>query len=575
MDPPLIPSVMTSQDHSLIVAAASGEDERAEATPPSSGIGLRGLLSLVVGMALVALSIWYVRSDSRYQAAENLSAAARIVLERAAVPVDASQIAEAAARGLTSVLDPYSSFLTPDEYESFTEQTEGEYVGIGAEITARDGAIIVYNVFPLSPAADVFIRPGDRIVAIDGESTAGLLPARVVQRIKGPAGAEVTITVQSPGGAPRTVHLARRTVAVNVFPIVGITRSGVAYIRWTQFTTGSGDRLAALVEDLLVDRPIGIVLDLRGNPGGLLDEAVSAAGVFLPAGTPVCRLVGRNAATTTELVTEAPTSSYQGPLVVIQDASTASASEVLVGAFRDASRSLVIGRRSFGKGWVQTVAPLGSMGALRLSTARYATPGGSMVGDPRLARAQYDSILDGFTPGGTGLDPDVDLPAPLVGPWESEFLKAGLFSDYVAVNADDWSAAGAEDSTYLLDALTRWRDSLGLYPSGPGMMLMSRVKLERDSSNPSPLRDSILSTLVSTMSEDGDLLFRREGRHLLRRLWEERLLSVSDADPGELEAMIEFDTDLAVARDLIEQPERYRLLLENARAGDHANVVSR
>jgi len=463
-----------------------------------------------------------------------------------------------------SVLDPYSSYLPPDEYESFLEDTEGEYVGIGVEIAARDGQTVIYTVFPQTPAAEAYIRPGDRIVSIDGEPTTGLRASQIVQKMKGPAGATVTLIVDRPGGHRRSLVLKRRKVDVEVFPIVGATQSGVAYIRWTQFTSGSGDRLAAIVENLLVDRPIGIILDLRGNPGGILDEAVTAAGVFLPSGSLVCTLAGRGLDPPTEFVTTTPPSSFQGPLVIVQDASSASASEVLIAALHDAGRALVVGRRSFGKGWVQTITPLGEMGALRLSTARYITPSGMLVGDPLRARRQYDSILEGYEPQGAGLPADVAVPDTGPGIWEETLLQAGVVTDFVAVNSDEWPAAGVEDSTVLLDGLRRWSDSAGVRLADSGRQLMSHLLARWDSLAAAPQADTFKRLFEQSLRKDEELLFNRDHRGLLRRLWEERLLTAGDVDPGELDALIEFDPDLAVARDLIEQPERFRLLLENS-----------
>ena len=529
-------------------------------------VTLRGLLWLMVIAVLLVAGIWWLRDDPRQRTAAVLTAVSRLILERAAMHVDPAFLAQAGAEGLTSVLDPYSSYLAPDEYESFLEQTEGVYVGIGVEIATRDGQTVIYNVFPQTPAAEAFIRPGDRITSINGESTAGLRASAVVQKMKGPAGAPVTLAVEGLGGRARSVVLTRRKVDVEVFPVVGITQSGVAYIRWSQFTAGSGDRLAAIVEDLLVDRPIGLVLDLRGNPGGILEEAVTAAGVFLPTGAIVCRLSGRRSGRSTEFVTTTPPSSFQRPLVVVQDASTASASEIFIAALHDAGRVLVVGRTSFGKGWVQTIMPLGEMGALRLSTDRYTTPAGLLVGDPLRARRQYDSTLDGYVPQGAGLPADVTVPDPDLGKWEETLLQAGTFSDFVAVNSDGWPAAGVEDSLVLLDELRQWCDSVGIHLESPGRQLIDQLLVKWNAQAAASREDSLKDLLEEALRRDGELLFTREHRGFLRRLWEERLLTAGDVDPGELEALMEFDPDLAVARDLIEQPERYRLMLESSQA---------
>jgi carboxyl-terminal processing protease len=535
-------------------------------------VTLRGLLWLLVSAVILVSGIHWLRDDPRQRAAAVLTAASRLILDSAAMQVDPALMVQSGAEGLTSVLDPYSSYLPPEEYDSFLEETEGEYIGIGVEIASRDGQTVIYNVFPQTPAAEAFVRPGDRITSINGESTSGLRASQVVRKMKGPAGAPVTLTIERAGSRTRTIVLTRRKVAVEVFPVVGITRSGVACIRWTQFTAGSGDRLAAIVEDLLVDRPIGLVLDLRGNPGGILEEAVTAAGVFLPTGTVVCRLSGRGSDRATEFVTTTSPLSYRGPVVVVQDGSTASASEIFIAALHDAGRALTVGRRSFGKGWVQTVTPLGEMGALRLSTARYTTPAGVLVGDPWRARRQYDSTLEGYEPEGGGLIADVVIPDHGIGQWEEALLQAGVFSDFVVANSDEWPAAGVEDSVVLLDALRLWSDSAGIHLEGLGRQLMDHLKVEWNVLGAPARADSLTGLLDRALRRDGELLFSREHRRFLRRLWEERLLMAADLDPGELEALLEFDPDLAVARDLIEQPERYRLMLESSQAKHVATI---
>lgn len=529
-----------------------------------SVVTVRGILWLTILTALVVASVGWLRTDPRQRAVAVLTSACRLILDSEVVPVDPAVLVQAGADGLLSVLDPYSSYMPPEEYESFLESTEGEYVGIGVEIAVRDGQTVIYNVFPQSPAAEAFLRRGDRIISVDGKSVEGLRGSQVVEVMKGQVGTSVRLTLDRPGGGQRAVTLTRRRVEVEVFPIVGITQSGVAYVRWTDFTVGSGDRLAAIIEDLLVDKPIGLVLDLRGNPGGILEEAVTAAGIFLPTGSPVCRLAGRTASASASFVTSTPPSSFQGPLILLQDGSTASASEVFIGALHDAGRGLVVGRRSFGKGWVQTITQLDGMAALKLSTARYTTPAGRFVGDPLQARRQYDSILAGYDPEGAGPPADVAVPAPIVGSWEESCLQAGAFGDFVAMNSEDWPASGVEDSSILLYGLRRFCDSVGLQPSGPVQRLISRLSAHGNSLIAIPANEDAPAMFQEAARVDAALLFGREHRGFLKRLWDDRLMSASDVDPGELEALMEYDQDLAVARDLIEQPERYRLLLESS-----------
>jgi carboxyl-terminal processing protease len=320
--------------------------------------------------------------------------------------------------------------MPADELSYFEEETEGEYVGIGVEIKITAGAIVIVRVLPHTSAADALLQPGDKIVAIDDTPTTGFTIMRSVELMRGPEGSTVSVLIEDTQGAERRLTLERRAVTVSPFPIHGVSRSGSAYIRWTVFTEGSADRLAALVETMLIESPIGLILDLRGNPGGLLDEAVSAAGIFLPPDKLVCSVIDRSGLEMEEYRTGEPPATYSGPLVVVIDEYSASASEVLAAALQESGRAVVIGRRSFGKGWVQNVFPFDDGSALRLSTARYYTPAGHTFGDPSVRLPNEDSEIDStwFEP--SGLVPDSTVAALPIGTWEESLAQNGVFADF-------------------------------------------------------------------------------------------------------------------------------------------------
>lgn len=514
---------------------------------------------IFTAVAILIAGAWlWLRRDERYISARILNSVATLVLEESPFGADPSLVLSGAAEGMTSVLDPYSSYLSSFEYELFQEESEGEYVGIGVGVRVRSGMVIVTEVRPQSPAADVFIEPGDRLVAIDGVSLSGRDLVETAQLMRGPEGSIVSVTLEKSTGESRSIQIVRRRLDIDAFPIVGVTRSGIAYIRWSHFSDGSGDRLAALIEDLRLEEPLGLVLDLRGNPGGLLDEAVTAAGIFLPAGTTVCTLVDATGEEPIEYTTAAATSPFEGPVLVVQDELASSASEVLIGALHDAHRALTVGRRTTGKGWVQNLFPLESEGALRLSTARYKTPSGMFLGDPAAARAQYDSMLTGGEWRGVGIAPDIEITGMEPGSWERSLLAEGIFFELATSLKDNWPAADAEDSDLLLAELRRWADSLAILPESGGQLLLSQLATD---SGAYPVSGEIREQLAEAVELDDEILFDRESEGLLRRLWEERLLRVADPDPGELDALFDLDPDLRAARDLIEQPDRYRTVL--------------
>lgn len=557
--------MLTDQTPSESVPGDSAPTEHESAAKANSTVITTWCLALTLG--LLAVGMQWLKADSRFRASMSLSAATKLVLSESAIAAEPDQIFRGAADGLVSVLDPYSSYLSPEDYGLFKEESEGEYVGIGIELHVVDGSATITEVYPQSPAADALLRPGDRIVSIDGAPTHLMNVAEVQDHLRGEAEAPVTIGIERTGVPERTVHLERRAVAIEAFPIAGVSRSGVGYIRWVHFSEGSADRLAAIIEDLLVEEPTGIILDLRGNPGGLLDEAVAAAGLFMPADTKVCTLIDAQGERIPYYTESHLAPDFHGPLVIVQDETSASSAEVLIAALHDGGRVVTVGRRSFGKGWVQSIFPLDTLGAIRLSVAHYATPSGALLGNPAEARAQYDSIIAGRPWDGTGLEPDVHVDRPPTDVWEHVVSDVATLSEFVTAYADDWPAVGAEDSGDLLDALRQWLDGKD-QPAPPrlGDSLLASVKAKAATS-PDPKRWTACEKLLeAAMTEESALVRKREEPQLLRYLWEKHLQYVDQPDPGEMEALLDLDPDLSVARDLVEQPERYEILLEKTAA---------
>ncbi len=520
----------------------------------------RGAIIALFVVALLIVSLEWLRTSDRYQGAVELTTAARIILTNSPLDVDAEMIAQAAADGLTSVLDPYSGYLTPTELNLLTEETAGAYHGLGVEIRRREGRIYIIDVMPQSPAEEAGLRPGDRIISVNGRASVELSPDELVEIVRGAENEPIDMAIMAPDGIERQVSVIPRDVAIDPFPLVGVTRSGIGYIRWEHFTNGSGDRLAALVEELRVEETVGLILDLRGNPGGIVAEAVTAAGLFQAPQSLVCTLVGASEEDSVEFRTSS-LPIYQEPLVIVQDELSSSAAEILAASLRDADRAVIVGRRSFGKGWVQNVFPLSNGGGLRLSTAYYITPSGNRIGDPYSAREQFDSLVAGGHWLGTGLAADVEVPEAGGGPWEQMMIREGLATEYVVAHAARWPATGVEDSLRMMRDLARWLSGRDLRPEGPGQSILELLSDSASDFQVSHNHERLIRELRDAVDEDNWLRFRREAPGILRHLWEERLRHVEVADPGELEALIELDPSLATARDLIEQPERFQSIL--------------
>ena len=294
------------------------------------------------------------------------------------VPVDSQKLQLTSVDAMVAGLkDPYTDYLSPDELEALREHNDGTYHGVGLQVAQRDAAVVVAAVFPDSPAAKAKVRAGDVIVSVDGASTTGQDLATVVGKIRGKEGTTVKIGVRTGDAPPRVLTLERSRIKVPAVTsrIVTVDGKKVGYMRLAAFTRGAGDALRTAVKDLRAKGAVALVFDLRGDPGGLVTEAINVAGVFLPDGSEVVVTHGEHSPRHVYRTHAEPVAGDL-PLVVLVDEGSASASEIVAGALRDAKRGVLVGQRTFGKALVQSTIPLRNGGALKLTTARYLTPSG-------------------------------------------------------------------------------------------------------------------------------------------------------------------------------------------------------
>jgi carboxyl-terminal processing protease len=285
--------------------------------------------------------------------------------------------------------DPYTEYLDPDQYSRFKDDRAGKYVGVGIEWHPKGDQALIIRVFPEGPAATAGIRAADRVVAVDGKKVARADGFAAMQTVKGTEGTNVTLRVARTGVAQRDYVMTRaeirRPVIESRIETSGARRVG--YVRLDQFTDGSAKAFSAAVRRLVDDGVDGLVFDLRGDGGGLVDEAIGVASVFLPKDATIATTRGRGGPTDT-LEARGGAIEPKVPLVVLVDQNSASASEIVAGALHDEGRAKVVGTRTFGKALIQSTRQLANGGALKFTVASYLTP-------------------DGFDLGAKGLPPDV------------------------------------------------------------------------------------------------------------------------------------------------------------------------
>ncbi|MGF1622175.1 MAG: S41 family peptidase [Rhodomicrobiaceae bacterium] len=293
---------------------------------------------------------------------------------------DDGQLIEAAINGMLAGLDPHSTYLNPKHFRDMQVQTRGEFGGLGIEVTMEDGLVKVVSPIENTPAEKSGLLSGDLITHLDGVSIQGLTLEQAVEKMRGPVDTEINLTVLRQNTEPFDVKLVRDVIRIH--PVrANMEGEDIGYLRIKTFSEQTSDELKRNIAKLKKeggDKLKGYIVDLRNNPGGLLDQAITVSDAFLDKGAIVLTR-GRNANETQRSNARVGDLADEKKIIVLINGGSASASEIVAGALQDHKRAIVVGTRSFGKGSVQTIIPLGSNGAIRLTTARYYTPSGRSI----------------------------------------------------------------------------------------------------------------------------------------------------------------------------------------------------
>jgi carboxyl-terminal processing protease len=384
--------------------------------------------------------------------------------------VGETDLYQKATRGMLEQLkDPYSVLLTGDDYKALTEQTSGNYAGLGIQIDVRDGWITVVAPLPETPAERAGIETGDQIIEVDGKSTEGWKNDQAVKALRGDAGSKVAITIRRAGiPDPIKYRLTRAQIHMRSVQPGTLFDNGIGFISLNPVSETSAEELRQEIAALKSKGMKSLILNLRGNPGGLLDQGVKVADLFLDAKQEIVSTRGRARGSTKEFYDEARQAWPDLPIVVLVDDGTASAAEIIAGALQDHDRAVVVGAPTFGKGLVQTLFPLGEGVALKLTTARWFTPSGRTI--QRIAKDEEDQA----TQAAMAVVSDTVLGAPDKESTDSALKErpifhtdagrivrggGGIVPDLV-IRPDTLTATEREFAKALGNGLPRYRDAL-------------------------------------------------------------------------------------------------------------------
>ncbi|MEP2770960.1 MAG: S41 family peptidase [Fulvivirga sp.] len=540
---------------------------------------------IIVGLVLTAGVLAFNNPSDRYfEIAKNLDIFATLFKEVNALYVDEvnpNKVIKTGIDAMLSSLDPYTNYIPEDDIENFRTQSTGQYGGIGAVTTRVEGKIKVSMVLDGYSAQKNGLKIGDEVIKIDNIDIRGMSSEETSELMKGQANTAVSLTVLRYGNEiPLKLNFKREKVKINNVPYFGMAADDVGYIKLTEFTMEAGKEVANAVEDLKEKGADKIILDLRGNPGGLLLEAVNITNVFIPKGKEVVSTRGKITENNTVYKTLNSPVDTEIPLVVLINSGSASASEIVAGTIQDYDRGIVIGKKSFGKGLVQITRPLSYNSQLKVTTAKYYTPSGrciqaldyshrnedGSVGKvPDSLKNEFRTANNRIVYDGGGIDPDLDITNEELSPIAYTLYTKGLIFDYATKYFYEHKEISSSKTFQLSDEeyndFKNWLSDKDY--SYTTQVEHHLAQLKEDAREEKYYKDiaTHLKNLKATLSESksNDL---NDFKHQIKELLEEEIASRYYFQRGAVESSFDEDQALITAIEVLNDQSRYSEILQ-------------
>lgn len=539
---------------------------------------------LIGSAAALLLACAFSAGDKYFEMAKSLdimAAAYRDLNVYYVDSVDPSALMQTGIEAMTQSLDPYTYYYSESDLGDLNFQTTGKYGGVGTSIRKDGDSVVVTEIYDQAPFQRAGIRPGDQILALQGKPTAEMSLDEISGYLKGDPGTGLDVVIRHPFGGTAAYHVVREEVNIDGVAYSGMASDSIGYIKMIQFTEGVSSEVKQAVESLRKAHPAmrGLILDLRGNPGGLLDEAVKTANLFLPQGDTILSTRGRVPGWDRAYVAEEAPLDSSLPLAVLTDRHSASASEIVAGAMQDLDRGIIVGQRSFGKGLVQTTRSLPYHTRIKITTAKYYTPSGRCIQAIDYAQRHADGSVvfipdslkkdfytrDGRTVmDGGGIQPDKTIRRRYLSSVATALVSQYILFDYATLYCHEHPDAPALSGFHLSDqAYDRFvqyvKDRHFTYRSETETALEQMEDAAREegyAQKIQPQYEALSQELK--VHKDQDLLAHKNE---VCRLLEAEIMSRYYYDRGRISQELPGDMAVQEAAGLLQHPAAYQALL--------------